>query len=220
MSDAIWASVQAPLTIPDKGRSQYELALANLLEYLRRGNPELAQALHDHNGYVPYSAHVDDRMLHAGLLDWRVLKAFMAGAGPLATARSFTPCTLLDNDGGRLIQLRFVTPTVFRISGVLHACPNPALVFGGLCRRWQAFGGPELPQMPWPAVKRLNIRTEKVVLEQRSYGLWGFIGSVTFFTPENEGVQRVLHGLAQFGELCGVGSHVAWGMGRVKYILK
>ncbi|HID61244.1 MAG TPA: CRISPR-associated endoribonuclease Cas6 [Anaerolineae bacterium] len=124
----------------------------------------------------------------------------------------------------RLI-LRFASPTVFRSSGVNVPLPLPALVFGSLLQKWNAFAPLRLPSEvrrfaeKTMVVSRYRLRTERVVFgeegEREAYP--GFVGMCSYsFRVRDRYWMGLIHLLAAFALYAGVGARTTMGLGQTK----
>lgn len=116
--------------------------------------------------------------------------------------------------------LRFVTPTFFRKSGGNYPLPEPALVFGSLAQRWQAFAPEPVPDnvqhtlSSRVTLKYLNLSS---VTSQAHAKTVGFVGRVTFHLPKaSPPERRWLSALTHYSVYAGVGAKTTLGYGQVR----
>lgn len=120
------------------------------------------------------------------------------------------------------VQFHFLTPTTIRVRQTNLPIPEPAALFSGYARRWNAHGAPAVPddilaaiQQASPAPIRLSrhrIRTEVFPLAPASQ--IGFVGTASFdFARTGPAVQAWLTTLARFAFYAGSGYKATMGMG-------
>lgn len=117
-----------------------------------------------------------------------------------------TAITKKDENGGRFVSLY----------------PEPLDIFSGLARRWQALGGPQLPnhlekfiRTGGCVVSRHHLRTVEFYTRERTQ--LGFIGQVVYECRKMEPDHvNALNALAHLANFTGVGYQTARGMGTVQ----
>ncbi|NJK38716.1 MAG: CRISPR-associated endoribonuclease Cas6 [Oscillatoriales cyanobacterium RM2_1_1] len=137
-------------------------------------------------------------------------------AGFISYAQMFQDAS----DTERQLQLKFCTPTTFRLTKYDCALPSKELVFKSLLRRWNQYSEmPILEEVLEPIYPSFfEIRTE-MVTDSRSK-LIGCVGNVTFqILGEVEPlVIQQINTLADFAFYAGVGRKTPMGMGIVRRI--
>jgi CRISPR-associated endoribonuclease Cas6 len=138
------------------------------------------------------------------------------------------------------IVFEFASPTAFRSRGNTVPLPIPALVFGSLTERWNAFGPFRLSDLlsqfveQQVVVHRYEAETRILTFKQGSYQV-GFVGRVTFevlprnrslenanptlapaLAAEYENLARAVGLLADFAFYSGIGMKTAQGMGMAR----
>jgi CRISPR-associated endoribonuclease Cas6 len=132
-------------------------------------------------------------------------------------------CDLMRERSHRSIRLRFVTPTMFKRTGDMQLpLPLPDYVFDNLAKRWQSFGGDDLPTDLVDftrlnvSVERHRISTQQVQLS-RSRPMVGFVGDVTFrLHSSRQPYVSALHALVDFAAFSSVGAKTTFGLGQVE----
>ena len=129
----------------------------------------------------------------------------------------------LARKGERLVGLRFVTPTTFKLAGsrLNMPLPWPRLVFQSLANRWNAFSPIPL-WIDWPdferrvTVAKCDVRTR--LLDFGHFRQVGFVGECWFLIdPQAKlSLRHALYTLAQFAFYAGVGRKTTMGMGMVR----
>ncbi len=130
-------------------------------------------------------------------------------------------------DVPRMVGLRFVSPTAFRVTGKKRAVPLPlpGLVFGGLLDKWNAFS----PIQVHPDVRRFaeeclvvssfRLRTETVAFGPAGeQGLVpGFVGVCRYYVEVPDRYwMGLLQLLAGFALYAGVGLRTTMGLGQAR----
>jgi CRISPR-associated endoribonuclease Cas6 len=136
----------------------------------------------------------------------------------------------------RRMTLRFLSPTVFRISPPPDSAfdtdsynlpfPLPDLVFGGLLRDWDAFAPASLPaSLPsfvrdCVVVSHHHLRTRLVTFGGGRRGrVGGFVGTCGFAVRcEDVKLQQAVEVLARFAPFASVGWRATMGLGQVAYM--
>ena len=123
--------------------------------------------------------------------------------------------------GSDNINLQFCSPTSFRQQGTQELFPQPSLVFSSLLRKWNTFSPYMFPSELYLTdviVSRYNLRTELV--DFGKYKIIGCIGSCTYQLDKGiPGFQKeLLHSLAFFAGIAGVGYKTSMGLGDARYL--
>lgn len=118
------------------------------------------------------------------------------------------------------IDLRFVSPTVFRQNKRDVYLPTPRLVFGSWLLRWNAFAiGDALPEAlveefeQRVTLARCDIRPRTVLHKGR---VEGGIGSCRYVLPEDPQLRAIANRLAAMSFWSGTGRSTAWGLGQTR----
>lgn len=124
----------------------------------------------------------------------------------------------------RTIALQFDSPTAFHSKGNTVPFPLPALIFGSLVDRWNAFNQLQLSEDARKfaeesvALTRYQLRSIHIPTEQqagRSSAEIGFTGYARYFTRRWDRYWvGVLHTLAAYAFYSGMGVNTTLGMGR------
>ncbi|MGL5080692.1 MAG: CRISPR-associated endoribonuclease Cas6 [Microcoleaceae cyanobacterium] len=124
------------------------------------------------------------------------------------------------SDTERQLQLKFCTPTTFRLTKYDCALPTKELVFKSLLRRWNQYSDRVFSEAILESIypSFFNIRTE-MVTDSRSK-LIGCLGDITFqILGEVEPVIiQQINALTDFALYAGVGRKTPMGMGMVRRI--
>ncbi|MCS7032185.1 MAG: CRISPR system precrRNA processing endoribonuclease RAMP protein Cas6, partial [Gloeomargarita sp. SKYG116] len=115
------------------------------------------------------------------------------------------------------LQFRLVSPTSFKMHDGqdIQPFPLPALVFGNLQRRWNAFAPEHLkiPKVEWQVlVSDFDLKTRRIYIDKVAE--IGTVGRVRYVFPDAE-QGRLANQLAHFAFFAGVGRKTALGMGQV-----
>lgn len=118
------------------------------------------------------------------------------------------------------IDLRFVSPTVFRQNKRDVYLPEPRLVFGSWLQRWNAFAiGDALPEAlveefeQRVTMVRCDIRPRTVLHKGR---VVGGIGSCRYLLPADQQLREIAIRLAATSFWSGTGRSTAWGLGQTR----
>ena len=153
-----------------------------------------------------------------------------AGQHPWAGRAGFTDLvqryTLAPGPHPRGVTLRFASPTLFRSGGRDMPLPQPALVFDGYLRKWNAFSPLALPAEAkryaeeCVALSRFQIRSHLVSFEPAGKGGHvGFTGQVRFrFLVGDAYWTRVMLLLAGFAFWAGTGYRTTVGLGQTQAV--
>ena len=150
----------------------------------------------------------------------------------IQTDSGWSGCTtfeqlLTDVDtAGQDVTLQFSAPTTFKRTGdYFDAMPYPALVFGSLLDRWNAFSPILMPDDISQQIDRgitvhhCSTNGETVYLGGRRFSrpIPTFTGRVQYhFVNEDPVIRRYLHVLAAFAKYSGVGYKTTMGLGQVR----
>lgn len=128
--------------------------------------------------------------------------------------------------GGRAplpVTLDFCTPTVVRSGGRFHALTDPALLYHGLMRRWNAAAATPWSRETWAHLgddlRVVAQETRPVTLavpgSRRKETMRAFMGraSLTVAHPRS---QEALGALSRLATLCSVGAKTMYGFGAVR----
>jgi CRISPR-associated endoribonuclease Cas6 len=122
----------------------------------------------------------------------------------------------------RRISLEFASPTTFHSGGKNVPLPLPALVFGSLLERWQAFSpaaiSPDLRRYAeeMVALARYQLRTRILPFKDGSLQV-GFVGQAVFLALNSDRYWvHALHLLAEYARYAGVGYQTTMGMGQAR----
>jgi len=120
------------------------------------------------------------------------------------------------------VRFRFLTPTTIRVRQANLPIPEPATLFAGYARRWNAHAAPAVPDEILDAILQevpAPLRLSRHRLETRVFPLVpapqiGFVGTASFdFTRADPAVQAWLTTLARFAFFAGSGYKATMGMG-------
>jgi len=134
------------------------------------------------------------------------------------------PFLLSKEDAPRRITLQLTSPTTFKSGGKHMPVPTPALVFGSLLDRWNAFAPLAFPAEvkryaeECLAISRYDLKT--IPIPQKGEGLRvGAVGSVTFASVKYDRYwMSVIATLAEFAMYCGLGAGTAQGLGQARRV--
>ncbi len=119
------------------------------------------------------------------------------------------------------ITLQFASPTAYRQIHRTILVPNPAGIFAGYLKAWNAYCAPRLePDLAdivesQVAISSYRLHTAKV--DFGDYRETGWVGTCTFSVLSDEiALRRVLHLLADFAFYCGTGYKTTQGMGQTR----
>jgi len=130
-------------------------------------------------------------------------------------------------DHNATLRLAFESPTTFKRGSRSLPLPVPALVFGGVIRKWRRHAPPSLRDVfdDWALdgdaapvlLKRHTLRTHMLLFGENGQQT-GFSGAATFQLPREADSQYtgLLHLLGAFAFYAGVGYRTPWGMGQVR----
>lgn len=125
-------------------------------------------------------------------------------------------------DRGKSVEMRFVSPTTFRRRGVNVPLPDPALVYGSLWQKWQAFSDVRVEEGVYEemsgalAVSAASIRTR--MWKFPKFMLTGFAGGVLFelVRPVSCEARSLFNALSSMAFYTGVGYRTTMGMGQCR----
>lgn len=132
---------------------------------------------------------------------------------------------LADAPPARRLHLRFETPTFFSHQGEMRLLPEPARLWEGWRRAWQALA-PALPlgadtlTLDGLQIARYQLHTEAVPLKG---GVWrGFVGEMALewrkdVPPETRCTAAALAGIADF---VGTGAKTMLGLGQTRFTVE
>lgn len=115
--------------------------------------------------------------------------------------------------------LRFASPTFFRRAGANYSLPEPALVFGSIIARWNAYAPVKVPEraeleLKGATVRHFDIQTKPITFETHAVGV---VGTVTYhFAGASEETLRWSQALGQFAYFSGVGAKTSMGLGEIR----
>ena len=121
------------------------------------------------------------------------------------------------------MQFRFESPTAFRSKEMLVPLPNPALLFGSLLDRWNAFNDiklhPDTRRFAEECIAVSRFRLETVFVDpegQDRRPVTGCVGSCRYVVLRDDRYWLgIVHALAAYATFAGVGLNTATGMGRL-----
>lgn len=125
------------------------------------------------------------------------------------------------------LRLAFDSPTTFKRGSRSLPLPVPALVFGGVVRKWQQHAPPSLQGVfdGWTLdgsdapvlLKRHTLRTHMLLFGRKGQQA-GFSGEAVFQLPRDVDARfgGLLQLLGAFAFYAGVGYRTPWGMGQVR----
>ena len=125
------------------------------------------------------------------------------------------------------LRIAFESPTAFKRGNRSLPLPVPALVFGGVMRKWRRHAPPSLRDVfgDWTLdgdvapvlLKRHDLRTRMLLFGKKGQQT-GFSGEATFQLPGEADSQYtgLLQLLGAFAFYAGVGYRTPWGMGQVQ----
>ena len=124
------------------------------------------------------------------------------------------------------LTLDFISPTLFHVAGREVPLPDPALVFGSLWRKWNAFAPRPLPDEVEAFARtqvelgRFHLRSQIVLNQQAGKGdQAGFVGQVSFrFRRPDPYAARALALLAAYALWAGVGYGASRGLGQARLV--
>lgn len=123
------------------------------------------------------------------------------------------------------IELRLLSPAVFRHHGMMSSLPTPHLVFRGLIDTWNRFNTniqlhPDAAQFAEECITTsvLRLHSQTIRLPGTQYPpLTGSTGFVRFVIRSRDRYWRGLtHALAAYATYASIGAHTAVGMGQVR----
>jgi CRISPR-associated endoribonuclease Cas6 len=127
------------------------------------------------------------------------------------------------------IAFHFASPTAFHLGGEtrrMALVPEPKLVFGDLCRKWNLWAPERLhfaPERFWTIDDHCLLtgyRLETITFEFPRHTQVGFVGSCRYrFLTEDAAFLRQANTLAAFALYAGVGHKTTMGMGQVRPLL-
>jgi CRISPR-associated endoribonuclease Cas6 len=146
---------------------------------------------------------------------WESRTSYTQLSAPLLLSKEETP---------RRLSFQLTSPTTFKSGGKHFPVPTPALVFGSLLDRWNAFAPLAFPDEvkryaeECLAISKYDLKTKPI--PQKDAGLRvGAIGRVTFTSVSYDRYwMSVLATLAEFALFCGLGAGTAQGLGQARRI--
>lgn len=118
-----------------------------------------------------------------------------------------------------LIQIRFYTPTCFRIGDLHLREPDPEKVFTSLLRKFNKYSSIKIDESIAERFKEIKIK-EQDTIQKRVYlpnfYIQGFVGKVVFEIPDDENLLLAAHVLSEFAFYSGVGYKSTMGLGQAK----
>jgi len=146
---------------------------------------------------------------------WEAATTFTALAAPWLTAQEMP---------ARTWTLQLASPTAFRSGGMHIPFPLPALVFGSLLQRWNAYAPLALPEetrrfaAESVAVTRYHLHTRRVPLKSGGIRI-GAVGQVRYRALTYDRYwMSVIQTLSAFALFAGVGIGTSAGMGQVRWL--
>jgi CRISPR-associated endoribonuclease Cas6 len=122
----------------------------------------------------------------------------------------------------RQVGLQFTSPTTFRSQGRHMPVPLPALVFGSLVDRWNAFAPLAFPAEvkryaeECLAITRYKLETRSAPLKEGGLRV-GAVGQIAYTTLTYDRYwMSILHVLASFALFAGVGAGTTMGLGQCR----
>lgn len=122
----------------------------------------------------------------------------------------------------RRISLQFTSPTTFKSAGRHNPLPLPALVFGSLLERWNAFAPISFPAEvrryadECLVISKYDLQTRSVPTKSRGLRV-GCVGSISYATLNYDRYwMSLLAVLAEFSLFSGVGAGTTAGMGQCR----
>lgn len=146
----------------------------------------------------------------ASRTDYSTLSSAWLMAGPTPPAR---------------ITLHFASPTAFRSGDKAQVFPLPALVFGSLLDKWNAFAPIALAEetrrfaAECLAVSRFEMKTHAAPFKSEGAVKFGAVGQATFSALNRDAYWlSIINLLADYAHYAGVGVGTATGMGQCRRV--
>lgn len=137
---------------------------------------------------------------------------------PWANACSYSQLYEQADEGDRLINFYFATPTCFRQGQYDSPLPTRDSVFNSLLQKWRKYSGIDFADLNFEAVQPsfFHVHTE-ITTDSRSKFI-GFIGEVTYriLGDVDPLVIKQINTLADFAIYSGIGRKTPMGMGMVR----
>ena len=219
---------------------------ANVFDWLRRGDPNLAEELHRSNKTKPFTISPlgsagEQRRFRLTLLRDDLCPPLEKGISQVSSVdivrqklsivkvepqyRSYEEIRE-EAEKAKRIRLRFLSPTSFHSGDIHYPLPDPWKVFQSYLSRWNLFA---------PAELRFNINTMDVVDAHIALSYYklhtevvdfgrskeiGFVGlaqyTVTRANLLGPEILKRLNALADYAYFCGTGRKTTQGMGQTK----
>lgn len=117
-------------------------------------------------------------------------------------------------------RMEFRSPTSFRKNGTQFVFPHLEMIVQNLWRRWNIFSKlilPEISDLSFIQVSRYRLETQ--LIDFGEYKIIGFVGECNFHMDENssEDLNAIVHSLAYFAGIAGVGYKTSMGLGDTRY---
>lgn len=170
---------------------------------------------------LPSSVLLDDLEFEPVALHWEGEYASQTNYRTLLDRHFFDGNNDTTGRPSNLFRLRFLSPTLFRLSGQELALPLPELIFGSLLQRWNRFSPGPLPDDAHIfAAHNLKLdyaRIETFASELDNQRLIGFVGRVTFrATSQDRFYLQTLQTLCDYSFYAGCGYKTTAGFGQVE----
>lgn len=165
---------------------------------------------------------LSDGTTHISNTEVKVAKIAFTSEENITGSQTFKE--LLDSPPATKLELRFVTPTSFRLQGHSFLLPLPSLMYTGYLRKWNKYSKSELPENILEnindrlLISKVNLSSQ--VLRFSNYFQIGFTGQVMLNAADFSVEERkILTTLSKFAYFSGTGHKTTMGMGqtRVKF---
>lgn len=199
-----------------------------ILSVIGRTNLTLADELHaalpaDGSQSRPYSVAPRLGGFDVVCFADRIAEAVLRGEDTAKLVTRVRACDLLTAGcPGVEARLAVMTPAYWRVAGLDHNVPAPAVLLGQLRQRWEVLGWPALPPVNAARVagwiERMAVRSVRVSGRSQA----GFTGVVKLDVRGvgdlRDGEREAVWALLRFAEYRGIGRNTTSGLGRVRLL--